>query len=146
MLKFFYQFFYNTIWHFVLLVYFIIYCFLSRKNKSGKKSLCDRLSLYNTLENKNNKVLWFHGASLGEVLSLLPLMKSLKQKFPQDQILSTSTIRGQYVAQEKSEAERIIYLPFDISYLIRNALKKNRPDALIIFETEIWPNLFLGMQ
>ena len=142
MLKFFYQFFYDIIWHLFLLIYFIIYYLFAKKNKDRKKSLCDRLSIYNTLENRNNKVLWFHGSSLGEVLSLLPLMKFLKQKFSQTQILSTSTIRGQYVAQEKSKAERIIYLPFDISYLIRSALKKNKPDALIIFETEIWPNLF----
>jgi 3-deoxy-D-manno-octulosonic-acid transferase len=69
-------------------------------------------------------------------------MQSLRSRFPQSQILSTSTPRGEEIAQKKGQADKVIYLPLDISYLVRRSLDRMRPDIVVIFETEIWPNLF----
>jgi len=58
-------------------------------------------------------------------------------------ILSTITDTGQKVAQEKFKNYpiRVIYLPFDIPCAIKRTIKNFNPLALILTETELWPNL-----
>lgn len=93
---------------------------------------------------KQRETVWLHSVSVGEVNAALPLLKALKEKYPSKRlILSTVTDTGQNVARERSpEGTRIVYLPFDIPFMIRNILKRFKPDMLIVIETELWPNLF----
>jgi len=87
---------------------------------------------------------WVHSVSVGEVNAALPLLKALKKKYPSKRlILSTITDTGQKVARQRSpEGTLTVYLPFDIPFMIRNILKRVRPEMLIVIETELWPNLF----
>ena len=50
-------------------------------------------------------------------------------------------IRSYYVAREVPEADLCFFLPFDISWLVGRTLRLLRPKALLVVETEIWPNL-----
>ncbi|NUM37216.1 MAG: 3-deoxy-D-manno-octulosonic acid transferase [Candidatus Brocadiae bacterium] len=138
-MKIFWKILYNFFWHLVLPVWIVIQLFQRKKNK---KSFMERLVLYPAPSWEKKPVIWFHGSSLGEVLSLWPFMKAMQTKLPHIQILSTQTSRGRYIAEEKCQVDALIYLPLDISYLVRKALKKFQPSMLILFETEIWPNLF----
>ena len=93
---------------------------------------------------KEEGTLWVHSVSVGEVNAALPLLKALKEKYPSKRfILSTVTDTGQKVARERSpEGTITVYLPFDIPFMIRNILKRVKPEILIVIETELWPNLF----
>jgi len=86
---------------------------------------------------------WVHAVSVGEVMAAIPLLKRLKKRFPSKGIvLSTITDTGQKVAKERSpESTTVIYLPFDISFILNSVLKRSRPELLIVIETELWPNL-----
>jgi 3-deoxy-D-manno-octulosonic-acid transferase len=88
------------------------------------------------------KSIWIHAVSVGEVLAAVPLARLLKQKFPQRRLLvSTTTITGQKIARERMPfADAIFYFPLDWSGPVRRALAAARPAAVIIVETEIWPN------
>jgi len=87
--------------------------------------------------------LWFHCASVGEVNTLLPLLRHIHQQHPgQHFIITTNTITGASIVRRQQLAYvHHIYLPFDWSYSIERFLRWVRPRALYIMETEIWPNL-----
>ncbi|MCG6937305.1 MAG: 3-deoxy-D-manno-octulosonic acid transferase [Gammaproteobacteria bacterium] len=88
--------------------------------------------------------LWFHCASVGEVNTLLPLLKNLHAKKPQLKFLiTTNTVTGgKIVSQQKLDYLFHSYLPFDWVFCIRRFIKTAKPEALYVLETEIWPNLF----
>ena len=86
--------------------------------------------------------IWIHAVSVGEVLAVLPLAQQLKGKFPRRRVVvSTTTITGQKIARQRMPfADAIFYFPFDWSGPVKRALAAARPAAVIIVETEIWPN------
>jgi 3-deoxy-D-manno-octulosonic-acid transferase len=85
--------------------------------------------------------IWIHAVSVGEVIAIEKLVKELSKEH--QIILSTITDTGQKVAQEKFKnyPVRVIYLPFDIPCAIKRTIKNFNPLALILTETELWPNL-----
>lgn len=90
--------------------------------------------------NKRPKI-WVHAVSVGEVIAVSGLIKRLTEKY--DVILSTVTDTGQRIAHQrfKEMSVRVIYLPFDIPNQIKKTLKFFSPQALLLTETELWPNL-----
>jgi 3-deoxy-D-manno-octulosonic-acid transferase len=87
---------------------------------------------------------WFHCASVGEVNTLLALLKNLHAKNSHQQfIITTNTITGsRTVNRQNLDYLHHCYLPFDWSSGIRRFLSATQPAALYVMETEIWPNLF----
>ncbi|HTP24642.1 MAG TPA: glycosyltransferase N-terminal domain-containing protein [Anaeromyxobacteraceae bacterium] len=87
--------------------------------------------------------IWLHGASAGDLLALQPMMKELKQRLPGCCILvSTITNSGLAMARKRlSEAEVVLYAPYDLPRATRRALRFLKPDLLVLEYTEIWPNL-----
>ncbi len=92
----------------------------------------------------SSSLIWVHAVSVGEVMAALPMLKSLKKRYPsRGIILSTITDTGQKVAREGAPEDTIIvYLPFDIASILNTVLKRIKPEILIVIETELWPNLF----
>ncbi len=86
--------------------------------------------------------LWLHAVSVGETLAALPLLKALRAQFPEHRlIVSTTTATGQQVARERAvEADGVCYFPFDWRFAVRLALAVIRPQAVILMESELWPN------
>jgi 3-deoxy-D-manno-octulosonic-acid transferase len=88
------------------------------------------------------KPIWIHAVSVGEVLAVLPLAQQLKQRYPQRRlIVSTTTATGQKVARERMLfADTTFYFPLDWRGPVRRALAATCAGAVIVVETEIWPN------
>ncbi len=89
-----------------------------------------------------NKVIMFHGVSVGEVIALENLIKKVKEVFPEYKIVvTTGTKTGQEIAHKKFEniADFITYFPFDITFSVNSFLKKINPSIVLIAETELWP-------
>jgi 3-deoxy-D-manno-octulosonic-acid transferase len=87
--------------------------------------------------------IWLHGASAGDLLSLQPMMRELKRRLPGCCIVvSTITNSGLEIARKKlSEADLVVYAPYDLPGATRRAMAALRPDLLVLEYTEIWPNL-----
>lgn len=86
------------------------------------------------------EVVWFHGASLGEMNGLVPLMRRWRDRFPEVPILATATsTTGLDRASETADYVRLV--PFDSATFIRRALGGTQVRAFIFGETEIWPGL-----
>jgi 3-deoxy-D-manno-octulosonic-acid transferase len=88
------------------------------------------------------KSIWIHAVSVGEVLAVLPLAQKLKARFPLLRlVVSTTTVTGQNLAHERMPfADGVFYFPLDWRGPVRRALAAARPEAVIVVETEIWPN------
>lgn len=92
--------------------------------------------------NLGNKVIMYHGVSVGEVIALEGVIKKTKQEFPDYKIVvTTGTKTGQEIAIKKfSEvADFITYFPFDIPFCVDAFLSKIKPTVVLIAETELWP-------
>lgn len=89
-----------------------------------------------------DKVIMFHGVSVGEVIALENLVKKTKTEFPQHKIVvTTGTKTGQEIALKKysQTADFITYFPFDIPFSVNSFLNKIKPEVVLIAETELWP-------
>ena len=129
----------------IALIFILPFQYLKRPKDIRKRWLREKFGLFNSqFSILNSEFIWVHAVSVGEVMAAIPLLKKLKHRYPSKGIvLSTITDTGQKVAQEGApEGTAIIYLPFDISLILKTVLKMTRPEILIIIETELWPNMF----
>lgn len=95
-----------------------------------------------TPPNLGEKIIMYHGVSVGEVIALENLIKKTKSEFPDYKIVvTTGTKTGQEIAKKKfsDTADFITYFPFDIPYCVDSFLKKIHPNVVLIAETELWP-------
>lgn len=90
---------------------------------------------------KKAPILWIHAVSVGEVTSLTPLIKELSQNY--NIVITTITNTGKSVAEKRfSELPvKVYYLPFDLPCPLKRFYERLEPKALLITETEFWPNL-----
>jgi 3-deoxy-D-manno-octulosonic-acid transferase len=86
---------------------------------------------------------WVHAVSVGETLTARPLLRALKERFPDRPLfLSTTTITGAAVAQrDAGGADGVLFAPFDWPVPVRRVLGRLQPALLVLMETELWPNL-----
>ncbi|WP_298432780.1 3-deoxy-D-manno-octulosonic acid transferase [Geobacter sp.] len=86
-------------------------------------------------------VIWIHAVSVGETQAAKPLLKALKDRFPEMRlVLSAVTETGREVAEKIAEVDLCIYFPFDHGFAVKGALRRIKPSLVVIVETEIWPN------
>ncbi len=89
--------------------------------------------------------LWLHAVSVGEVMAAAPLARLLAARHPDVPLLaSTTTETGRAVAEQRIPAARFVFFPLDFGWSVRRALRGLRPRAVLLTETELWPNFLAG--
>lgn len=85
--------------------------------------------------------LWIHAVSVGELGAAAPLVRLLRERFPELPIaLSTTTPTGRALAAGMPEPDVVFYFPLDLPFAVGRSLRRQRPRAVVLVETEIWPN------
>lgn len=87
------------------------------------------------------KRIWVQAVSVGEVLAIGPLLRALQKNHDIEIVLTTTTSTGYTQAQKhyKSEVLSIGIFPLDFWLFSRTAWKRIQPDAIILTESELWP-------
>ena len=90
---------------------------------------------------RGRQVLLLHAVSVGEIIAARPLLKALRNSYPDHAIVvSNSTETGRQTAAGFEEIDLCVYFPFDFFPSVRTMLRLLNPCIIIVMETEIWPN------
>ena len=87
---------------------------------------------------------WIHAVSVGEVQAAAPLVGHLRQHFPDvPLVMTTFTPTGAARARALfKDGVRVRYVPFDLPGSVRRFFNRIHPRLAVIFETELWPNMY----
>ena len=111
----------------------------SMKDSDYKKHFLNRFGIYENAHNLKD-IVWFHAVSLGEVISSKKIVKTIAKE--NNVVLSVTTPTGLREAKKIFGLDiEIVYAPWDLKWFISNYFKTYKPKSLILFETEIWPNM-----
>ena len=105
------------------------FCFFSKKRHSGR-------------------LLWFHGSSVGELMSVLPVLSKYDRENSFDQILVTSSTLSSSKILQKYNFRKVIhqFFPIDHVFLSNFFLNYWKPDSAIFLESEIWPSIYRSIK
>lgn len=112
-----------------------------------KKTFMERFAVFSSEKKKllaeYHGAVWVHAVSVGECVIAAALIEKWQKSNPERKfILSTTTTTGQELARKKvSQGVEVIYCPIDFIFFVRKVLHLIQPSMLLIFETEIWPNM-----
>ncbi|MBN1102137.1 MAG: 3-deoxy-D-manno-octulosonic acid transferase [Deltaproteobacteria bacterium] len=109
-----------------------------------RRGLAERLGLRPLPNPPENRPLWVHALSVGEVISALPLLKALRQSHPGRPVVFTATtLQGLEIARREVGAEgvQILRMPMDFWWAMRRMVRQLNPMLLVIVETDLWPGL-----
>ena len=126
---------------FFLISPFILFIRIAN-GKEDTKRILEKYSYYN--KKNSDTTLWFHGASVGEIMSILPLINKFeKDKSIKRILLTSSTVSSASIIKKKSLKKTThVYYPFDIGFICNNFLDKWSPKIAIFVDSEIWPNMY----
>ena len=92
--------------------------------------------------------IWLHGASVGEMVAISPLVKEIKNLMPERKVLVSAVTVGGYdmARQIMPEADAIINFPLDLPFVASSMVSRIRPGIFIMVETELWPNFLRAIR
>lgn len=120
--------------------------FLFRMKRRGgyRERMADRFAKYPDFENLPSSPVWVHAVSVGEVQVAGQFMRSVRAIAPDMRfVFSTTSSTGWKIAAKELEGhpeDILIYNPLDFPRYVKRAIAKFRPRAVVLTETEIWPN------
>ena len=88
--------------------------------------------------------IWIHAVSVGEAQAAVPVVKGLQERFPESVIVITTTTPTGFERVKLAFGADVVhcYMPYDLPDAVNRFLKRIRPRLAIVFETELWPNVF----
>ena len=134
---------YTFAFYLLLPLYFARLCWKGTYNREYFFRWSERLGISKDYPTKNKSLIWVHAVSVGEVNASMPLLRRLIAEYTNIEILvTTTTPTGSKLLLERlGGTVKHQYLPVDLPLCIRAFLDHWQPKALILLETEIWPNL-----
>ncbi len=112
------------------------------KNKEDKKRFIEKFGV-NSKKKNNGNLIWFHGASVGEILSIIPLIKYYEKKKIIKQILITSSTLSSSKVLKQFKFKKTVHQFYPIDHFIFTSKFLNfwKPSLAIFIDSEIWPNM-----
>ena len=136
---------YTALFYLLSPLYFLRLFWRGLSNKDYLYRWNERLGFAKSGPSGDYPVIWVHAVSVGEVNASIPLLRALISDFPNSEyIVTTTTPTGSAILLDKMGSKvRHQYMPVDLPLCLDKFLDTWNPRALIILETEIWPNLIM---
>jgi len=134
---------YQLLLFLIFLISPIIILFRIFKGKEDKKRFTEKFAIFSK-KRKPGKLIWFHGASVGEILSVIPLIEKYEKDKSIDQILVTTTTLSSAKVVKKFNFKKLVHQFYimDMDFLTSKFLDFWKPSVAIFVESEIWPSMF----
>ncbi len=138
--------FYRLLINIVFLISPIIVILRLLRKKESIKRFKEKFCFFSKKRSKG-KLLWFHGASVGEIQSIIPLLEKFEKNKKIKQILLTSNTLSSSNIVEKFKFKKIVhqFFPIDTNILSKKFLDYWTPDVAFFIDSEIWPNTLYNL-
>ncbi len=141
-------FIYGIITNIIILFSPLIFFFRIIKGKEDPKRFQEKYCAYST--KLNSKTIWVHAASVGEMMSIIPVLEKLEKNRKLDKIiLTTTTISSAKIFEKLKNKFKITvhkYYPLDTNYITNKFIKSWKPKLAIFVDSEIWPNTLKNLE
>ena len=140
-------FLYQAFLSIILLISPIIIILRIFKNKEDQKRFVEKFSIPSK-RRQNGPLIWFHACSVGEVLSIIPLIKYYEKNNDVNQILITTSTLSSSKVLKKFKFKKTIhqFYPIDHFIFVNSFLNYWKPNISIFMESEIWPCMFHNLK
>ena len=140
-------FLYQIILSLLILISPILIIFRIYKGKEDKIRFREKFSIPSKKRSKG-KLIWFHGASVGEILSIIPLIENYEKDKLINQILVTSSTLSSSKVLKKFKFKKTVhqFYPIDHFFFTKRFLEYWKPNLAIFIDSEIWPNMFKKLE
>ena len=125
-------------------IIFLIRIILGKENP---KRFLEKFCIYSKKFNIK-KTIWLHGSSVGEILSVFPIIHELEKNKKIKKILLTSSTTSSALIFSKHKFKKTthIYFPIDTNYLTNKFINYWKPKMAIFIDSEIWPSMFNNLK
>ena len=139
-------FFYNILTNIVIIISPLIILFRILKGKEDIKRVGEKFCIYSQKKNKIN--IWIHAASVGELMSIVPIIRKLENnKKVKNILLSTSTTSSAKIFKNlRLKKTSHVYFPLDNNHIVKKFIRYWQPELAIFIDSEIWPNMFSNLK
>jgi len=140
-------FIYRILTNLILIISPIIIIIRLLKKKEHPIRFKEKFSFF-TKKRTTGKLIWFHGASVGEILSIIPLVEELEKNKKIKQILITSNTLSSSKIISNLKLKKTIhqFFPIDTNYHTQKFLNYWKPSVAIFIDSEIWPNMITNIK
>ncbi len=134
-------FFYKTLINLLFLLSPIILIIRLIKGKEDYIRFKEKFGFFSKKRNDGN-LIWFHGASVGEVQSIIPLIEKFEKNKKVNQILITSNTKSSSYIIKKFKFKKTIhqFFPIDCDFISKKFISYWKPSKVFFIDSEIWPN------
>jgi len=138
---------YRLLINLVLLISPLIIIFRLIKKKEDAYRFKEKFCFFD-IKKVNGKLIWFHGSSVGEILSIIPLVEKLEKYKSINKILITSSTLSSSKVLNKFKFKKTIhqFFPIDTNFFSKKFLNYWKPSIVIFVESEIWPNMLTNIK
>lgn len=137
----------NILFPFIIIIIF----FRTKFNKEDKVRFKEKLfsGSFGAIKKSDRKLIWFHAASIGELNSIIPLIKKINKKNKFNFLITTVTLSSSKLVLKELFNYTNIYhrfFPIDKPSLIYKFLNEWSPNLILFVDSEIWPNFILEIK
>ena len=127
----------------IFLISPLIIFFRILKKKEHKTRFLEKFTIFSK-KRKSGNLIWFHGSSVGEILSVIPLIEKYEKDKSIDQILVTSTTLSSSKIINNFNFKKTThqFYVLDLFFLTSRFVNFWKPNIAIFIESEIWPSMF----
>ena len=140
-------FFYRTLINIIFFVSPIIIIYRLIRKKEDIKRFKEKFCFFSEKNLKGN-LIWFHGASVGELQSIVPLIEKLERNKKIKKILVTSNTLSSSKVLRKLNFKKVIhqFFPIDTNFHSKKFLSYWKPSCAFFIDSEIWPNMYKNLK
>mgnify|MGYP005676722947 FL=1 len=139
-------FFYAVLSNLVVIISPIFFIYRILKGKEDSKRFQEKICIYSKKKSINK--IWIHAASIGELMSVIPVIERFEKNKRINSIIvtTTTTSSAKIFSKLKFKKSFHIYFPLDNNFLTKKFLNYWQPGVAIFVESEIWPNMYKNLE